>query len=155
MGYTHYFERLIIFDISKFRDVARDIDTIIRKIHESGITICGFNGTGVPEINTDIIAFNGCDADDGACGSFNLDRKISTPHDITKHPNKMMDYCKTRSKPYDIAVCASLIIAKHYFGDDIRISSDGEIGNWQPAMRLVHDTHGYGDDFALDDLSDC
>ena len=64
---------------------------------------------------------------------------------------KYFDCVKTAYKPYDLAVNICLIIAKHYFGDNIVVKSDGEINNWEEAMALCDYFLGYGNDFKLDD----
>ncbi len=60
------------------------------------------------------------------------------------------DCCKTAFRSYDIAVTAFLIIAKHYFGNDVIVRSDGKIPQWQDAMVLCQLDLGYGLDFKLD-----
>jgi len=62
------------------------------------------------------------------------------------------DFCKTAEKPYDIAVCACLIICKHWF-PDIKVSSDGDMGDWEPAIDVVRTILGeeYVQDFSIDD----
>jgi hypothetical protein len=57
--------------------------------------------------------------------------------------------CKTAYKPYDILVTACLIIATHYFGDEIRVASDGESRDWEDARRLCQHVLGYGAEFQL------
>ena len=57
---------------------------------------------------------------------------------------------KTAYRPYDIAVTACLIIAKHYLGEQIRILSDGESKDWDDARMLCEQFLGYGKDFELD-----
>jgi hypothetical protein len=59
--------------------------------------------------------------------------------------------CKTAYKPYDFAVNAILIIAKHYLGNDIIIHSDGAIEQWQDVIGCVNHFLGYGADFKLDE----
>lgn len=59
-------------------------------------------------------------------------------------------FCKTAYKPYDLAVTAALIIAKHHLSERIRIHSDGETQDWGDARRLCQYVLGYGADFELD-----
>ncbi len=59
------------------------------------------------------------------------------------------DCCKTAFKPYDWAVTAFLVIAKHYLGDKLKVSSDGEMEHWSDAMQLCQIELGYGMDFRL------
>ena len=63
---------------------------------------------------------------------------------------KYFDCTKTAYKPYDLAVTACLVIAKHYLGDDIVVRSDGEMNNWHEAMLLCDHFLGYGKKFSLD-----
>jgi len=57
---------------------------------------------------------------------------------------KYFDFCKTAFKPYDWAVTAFLVIAKHYLGDQIIVRSDGTPANWQDARLLCQLELGYG-----------
>lgn len=59
--------------------------------------------------------------------------------------------CKTAFRPYDIAVMAVLIIAKHYLINDIQISSDGDITKWRDTILIVYHFLEYGNDFELDE----
>lgn len=56
------------------------------------------------------------------------------------------EFCKTARKPYDVMVCAALIIAKKRFGKYIKIASDGsdEPDMWQEAKEICQNTLGYG-----------
>lgn len=63
---------------------------------------------------------------------------------------KYFDFCKTAFKPYDWAVTAFLIIAKHYLGNRIMVSSDGTSANWQDARLLCQLELGYGMEFQLE-----
>ena len=64
---------------------------------------------------------------------------------------KYFQFCKTAYKPYDLAVNVCLVIAKRHLKDDIAISSDGEITDWEEAMHLCQHFLGYGSDFTLDE----
>lgn len=64
--------------------------------------------------------------------------------------DRYFNFCKTAYKPYDLAVTAALVIAKHYFGSAIAVSSDGEMKDWKDAMDLCQHFLGYGAEFALD-----
>jgi len=64
---------------------------------------------------------------------------------------KYFDFCKTAFKPYDWAVTAFLVIAKHYLGDNLLVRSDGTSANWQDARLLCQVELGYGLSFQLDE----
>lgn len=68
--------------------------------------------------------------------------------------NKFFECTKTAYKPYDLAVTACLVIAKHYLNEKIAISSDGEMKDWTDAMNICQHFLGYGEDFKLDDAED-
>jgi len=51
-------------------------------------------------------------------------------------------FCKTARKPYDLMVCAVLILYKYYF-PEITVDSDGEFNDeWIPAFNFVADVLG-------------
>jgi hypothetical protein len=64
---------------------------------------------------------------------------------------KYFGFCKTAFKPYDWAVTAFLIIAKHYLGDRILVHSDGTSANWHDARLICQIELGYGMEFKGDD----
>lgn len=57
--------------------------------------------------------------------------------------------CKTAFRPYDLAVTAFLLIAKHYLKDKIAVSTDGEQPQWDDARRLCYIHLGYGPEYVL------
>jgi len=62
---------------------------------------------------------------------------------------KFFNFCKTAYRPYDLAVTAFLIIAKHHLGKRILVHSDGEIKDWWDAATICQNAFGYGHDFKL------
>ncbi len=68
-----------------------------------------------------------------------------------RHPKngKYFEFCKTAYKPYDLAVTAFLVVAKHHLGKQLVLTSDGDIENWQEAGVLCQIELGYGLDFQL------
>ena len=55
--------------------------------------------------------------------------------------------CKTAFKPYDLAITALLVIAKHHLGTNIRTGTDGELQHFRDGMNLCQKHLGYGKDF--------
>ena len=47
------------------------------------------------------------------------------------------NFTKTQRKPYDKHVLACLILAKEYFGDNIKVSSDGDNGDKEIEELLI------------------
>lgn len=62
---------------------------------------------------------------------------------------KYFQFCKTGFRPYDLAVTAFLVIAKHHLGNRLIVKSDGTIMHWMDAVKLCQDVLGYGLDFEL------
>jgi len=73
-------------------------------------------------------------------------------HEILNEPDrvgKFFDFTKTAFKPYDLAVNIALVIAKHYLGDDLIVSSDGKMQQWIDAVMICQKFFGYGEDFKI------
>jgi len=64
---------------------------------------------------------------------------------------RYFDCCKTAYKPYDLAVQCVLVIAKHYLGAALVVSSDGGKQHWAEAQAICELVFGYGADFVLDE----
>ena len=60
------------------------------------------------------------------------------------------NFCKTAYKPYDLAVTAFLVIAKHYLRENLWIQSDGETQHWADARILCEQFLKFGIGFELD-----
>ena len=89
---------------------------------------------------------------DGDCSheTFHFPR-VFKPHDWEEPKNGLyFDFCKTAFKPYDLAVTAFLIVAKHHLRDRLVVHSDGEDTQWQDARWLCQMELDYGLDFQLD-----
>lgn len=56
-------------------------------------------------------------------------------------------WCKTAFKPYDVAVTAALLIAKHHWGEMIEITSSGSDAQWSDAKLVCQSVLGYGASF--------
>lgn len=91
---------------------------------------------------------------DGDCSheSFVLEPTFQG-YEQTDKLGRFFAFCKTAYKPYDLAVTAALIVARHHLGDALGVASDGESRDWQDARRLCQHVLGYGKDFELRDDS--
>jgi hypothetical protein len=74
--------------------------------------------------------------------------EISAGYDPDKE-GRYFDCTKTAFRPYDIAVTAFLVIAKHHLGDHIKVSSDGEDGHWFDGKMLCQMVLGYGLEYCI------
>jgi len=59
MGYTHYWRRKKDIDSSTFQKIVDDFKKVLPKVVEYGVKLADGLGEGEPEINYDIIRFNG------------------------------------------------------------------------------------------------
>lgn len=59
-------------------------------------------------------------------------------------------FCKTAFRPYDLAVTAFLIVAKHHLKGRLDVSSDGEDQHWEDARQLCQAFLGYGSEYHLE-----
>lgn len=116
------------------------------------------NGNGEegtkPTINSEKIIFNG--VGEQAHETFCLERKREPrqyeQQQIKNGKKIFFEFTKTARKPYDLAVCSALIIAKQYLNDKISIHSDGSIKDeWVYPKKFVQEHLGYGNDFVLDE----
>lgn len=80
-----------------------------------------------PEINKDHVRFNGKLEQGHETFMLTRTQEIQS---YLKDQTMAFEFCKTRQDPYDKFVVACLIWAKMVFGNDVKISSDGEISDW-------------------------
>lgn len=111
MGYTRYWGRTEKPITQEFVDA---VNNIISEAKEKGITICGWDGTGEPEVTLERIVFNGKAPymDHESC---NIDNEPS-----------IFDFCKTAEKPYDWVVKRVLEVGAE-MGIVKDVSDDGEV----------------------------
>lgn len=50
-------------------------------------------------------------------------------------------FCKTARKPYDLLVCSTLLLYKHFW-PEVQISSDGDFEDWESAIEHVKNVTG-------------
>lgn len=142
MGYTHYWhitEKEM--PITLWRDFANDFIKILPHFidkldHETNQK---FN------VNGENMIFNGIGEESHETFTMNRTNPLEKSYtgDI-----EYFDFCKTARKEYDIAVCCALIIAKKYFGNRIKVSSDGE-EEWEESKELCQKVLKYGKTFNM------
>jgi len=126
MGYTHYFEHK---KVSK--------DTWAKIVVDCVKVMHAIDTTFEQEFTDKTITINGIGEEGHE--TFILERKGSDG----------FTFCKTARKPYDLFVCACLLIYKHYSSNTMDLSSDGfnkdgtEEDEWVAARDLVKDTLDY------------
>lgn len=136
MGYTHYWD---MPDELMDEKVLEDVKRVLNKYE--GVIQAEFNESGQPIVNKDVIKFNG--VGDEAHETFYLGPAVQS------------GFCKTDGKPYDKAVCETLLVLKAHYGDKFNLESDGFFvskenlkeeklkGSWDEAIKNVERELGY------------
>ena len=142
MGYTHYWSHDAKLNGRRLYSALNDCRKIVDEVQRRGVILRGGLGEGEPQVSEGIW-LNGDGEDSHDTFGFPLTGKVS--EDATRLHGCFWDFCKTVRKPYDLAVCAILLVLKHHLGSQIRISSDGgrEPEEWIPAEELVKEVLGY------------
>ena len=153
MGYTHYWSYDENFNRQRLSRALLDTAKIVKAVRERGIVLCGGLGEGEPDISEWGILLNGDKSQelDHETFMFPMDKELVV--EAKALHGGLWDFCKTARKPYDLAVCAILLVLKHHLGNQIRIASDGkrEPDGWLPAEALVKEVLGYDVEFVKED----
>ena len=161
MGYTHYWTRPTELDAKKFTEFANIVRTILDHLPEqtrsaggyygeAPLALAGPEGTGPAQVDEQSVAFNG--AGQFAHETFALER-VFTPWHRRQAPGpdgRWGAFCKTDRKPYDLAVCAALIALRRVFGPEVTVQTDGQEGDWQPALEFYRQR--FGEEVGFSDL---
>lgn len=118
MGYTHYWYRPPALDKATFAKAAIDCEGVLAEAAKWGIDLAGPDGTGAPFAEPAIVAFNG--RGERAYETF----AVPCISDGRERDGLVFGFCKTAHFSYDPVVVACLVVMKHHFGDDFRVSSD-------------------------------
>ena len=106
----------------------------------------GPDGLGLPHVTTECIAFNGSTFRGEAGEPFFLERFSTTG--IVMRPGaptvgRAVRRCDTRGQPYDLAVCALLLLARRHLGDAMRLGSSSDLrGGWRAAADVLREATG-------------
>jgi len=138
MGYTHYYYRKENLDKEVFSKLAETVNHLLTLNPEKiALTKIGGKDETMPfEASPDLISFNG--VGENGHETLYLSQKFEKNEYSSKDNGLYFECCKTAQKPYDLYVCATLILAKIFLKDDIRVSSDGELNDWIPAQDLLN-----------------
>jgi len=149
VGYTHYWYRPEEIDPDTFKKIVADFEKLLPYFGPLGVKLGGSNRRKEPEIWRECVRFNGRGED--ICQDFVFERIYDPPKWQEPDPRGWFCCCKTGRLPYDLAVTAFLVIAKHHLGDQIHVYTDGELNDWQNAIALCRMVLGYGDYPVSDD----
>lgn len=133
MGYTHYWYRVREIELDVYFKILTDFKRLLPVLIEEGVRLAGSGGTGDPVINDDNLLFNGVGAE--RYENFVFPRVLRIWDEPDKN-DQYFQFCKTSAYPYDQAVIAFLIIAKHYLQQDITVQSDVGVEKLEDAKKL-------------------
>jgi len=140
MGYTHYWYRQLAsrdqpHTKASYGALALDIKRICEVATGLGIELGNAEGDegSKPEFTESQVMLNGIGENSHETFSW-LARVEQRNHD--KGEPSIFYFCKTAHKPYDAVVTASLIRAKHYYGNEVDVKSDGDWAEWQTGRDL-------------------
>ncbi len=140
MGYTHYWkaEKPRPFTQEEWRDIKTKFGALVAHLPETTKTAGGFFADSplavIVQGDPEVIWFEG----------WGKREKEDLSHEtfvLEKSPGEFQ-CCKTARKPYDLLVCATLIMIHGNAPGVLDISSDGDAGDWKPALEYVRSVLG-------------
>ena len=146
MGYTHYWRRPATIPRESMRAIVDDFGLLILPLDAAGVKLCGGFEEAAPRIAPDGVSFSGPPT--GANETFHFPRVMETRPWRNPEDGLHSAFCKTAWQPYDLAVTAFLLIAKHHL-PQIQVSTDGKDEQWSRARQLCHDVLGYGREYHI------
>jgi hypothetical protein len=126
LGYTHYWSREKDIEPDTYQHIVHDFQKLIPILEQRGVRF------------------------DLLVETFSFPMYLEPEPWKKPRDGKYSQFCKTEYASYDAAVKVFLVIAKHYLGDKILVSSDGKIEDWQDALALCQKELSYGKEFKLD-----
>jgi len=127
VGYVHYWRSKPhrCLKASQFKILSQQVKKIIEraKLPDYNIKI------DIHDLTPKLISFNGWQPDGEDHETFHLDYN---------EENTDFQFCKTAHKPYDTVVTATLIAAHLMSEGKIKISSDGNSGDWLKGFILLN-----------------
>lgn len=151
MGYTHYFEHHAVLD-KTWKKITDDCTKLFKALPENTDSAGGYHKddnlqlsywdkkkedyigpcTKIGQIISDEeIAFNGYPNDLGHESCI-----------LEKGGSNGFQFCKTARKPYDLMVCACLIVYYYHSPETIDLASGGLAEDWKPATDFVTEVLG-------------
>ena len=140
MGYTHYYTQTRAFTPTEWHDLTAAFHHMLVHLPAHSTNAGGYYvdhplvirdgwGFNTPEVDDHELVFNGDEASGMAHESFYLERA-----------NQGFHFCKTARKPYDLLVCAVLLVVTEIAPGAITVESDGDMrgADWQPARAFLH-----------------
>ncbi|PYE49304.1 hypothetical protein HUB98_03785 [Paenibacillus barcinonensis] len=139
MGYTHYWYRIREIELDVYFKILTDFKRLLPVLTEEGVRLAGSGGKGDPVINDEHVLFNGVGSE--RYEDFVFPRVLRL-WDEPDENDQYFQFCKTSAYPYDQAVIAFLLIAKHHLQQDITVQNDVGAEKLEAAKKLCRTTLG-------------
>jgi hypothetical protein len=98
-----------------------------REARVDPVAMRGPDGADDPVVAPARVAFNGDASRNGAADPFIFAQDARADGGDAATNGRVRASCDTALLPYDLAVCASLLIAKYHLGDAFLLESDGKV----------------------------
>lgn len=154
MGYTHYWRQNKDIPVEKWKIITEAAQVFVsclpgidpgtarstpgRKLQ---LTRVGFkdDDPAAPQIDAGAIRLNGAGDSENARAN---DEEWEYAGETFLFPRKSFGqdsftFCKTNRRPYDLVVCAILFVVDAVAPECVKISSDGDLEDWTPAIEWV------------------
>lgn len=139
MGYTHYWRQRKSITDEQWNAIVRDFVKLYGALPPHTDTAGAYHSDQPlmveRNITDDRISFNGTGPEGTDLGHEDFW--------LEKQPGEF-SFCKTARKPYDLLVCATLIVVDAMAPGALEITSDGEPAEWMPALDFVTSVLGNG-----------
>lgn len=131
MGYTHYFKQNKPVSEQQWKAFQADAEVILKHVQDNFGIVLMTNDDKTVLIDSERVNLNG-------------DERQGLDHEtfFLEKDYREFNFCKTARKPYDLAVCALLLLAHEHMKEHHDIGSDGSFEEWQEAMQLNADVLG-------------
>jgi hypothetical protein len=151
LGYTHTWYRPKAIDPKAYEQLKADLLKVLAVAKEDDGMVFADGGGHTPidaamaadalHLEPYYFDFNGMRGE--GCEAFSFDRLVYEGMESKKHPGLFHQFCKTEHKPYDVAVCACLLVVKHHL-PGILVYSDGDMSerNWRRAVDIANKVLG-------------
>jgi hypothetical protein len=137
--YSHRWERPVLLAGPSWARIRNDISIALQLFQVTStnpawrdagvepVALCGPDGRGDPVVARAMVAFNGDASRNGAADPFRFAQDAGDDGEAAVATTRVQTRCDTALLPYDLAVCAALLIAKYHLGDEFVLRSDGKV----------------------------
>ncbi|MBB6021413.1 hypothetical protein HNR77_002508 [Paenibacillus sp. JGP012] len=141
MRYTHYWYRVREIELDVYFKILTDFKRLLPVLTEEGVRLAGSGGKGDPVINEEHVLFNGVGSERYEDFVFSRVLVLREWNESDENDH-YFQFCKTSAYPYDQAVIAFLLIAKHHLQQDITVQSDVGIEKLEAVKKLCRTSLG-------------